>query len=427
MEKEEGTIDFLRANPVSGRQVMLSKLATTALATLTMLFLLMPLAELCTGARLQKNDQWATFGLWLPAILEAIAWGTLFSLLTARPLLAVILAITAASTAAHLLASAARTQPNAPFEFVAYLRAAPWRVSISLMVLAADAYLGLRWLDDRREIRKPRRQGAATGEAPLIEQSAMDTAATKVSLIRKPDFSAIFGHLLWQHWCQSKWLKLAVSLFGFPLAVGAFGIVEILFLRPHGIQREEFFAFALAVWFAIMGACVFLPDQEHAQVKYFAEHNVPPRYLWLSRIAPWLTVVLFLSIAFIISLYLWDGNFQTYRLLMRTYADPGTYGHRYWVNRFTYIRLPPIGFDLAVMIASFAVGQWMSMFIRSGLMAGFLAVLITRVFVRLGFANACDAGSILVVGGAHPALRSCLRPGCVRPIGSANAAPGKRA
>ena len=54
-------------------------------------------------------------GLWLVAALEAIAWGTLFSLVTARPLLAVILAMTAASSAAHLLAWWMRLVPNFGF------------------------------------------------------------------------------------------------------------------------------------------------------------------------------------------------------------------------------------------------------------------------------------------------------------------------
>ncbi len=104
-EQEEGTFEFLRAAPISSRQVLASKLCLTAIGTVVMFILLWPVAQWFNRSQLPEDAQLHNLlGLWLVAALEAIAWGTLFSLLTARPLLAVVLAMAAASTAAHVLA-----------------------------------------------------------------------------------------------------------------------------------------------------------------------------------------------------------------------------------------------------------------------------------------------------------------------------------
>ena len=85
MEREEGTFEFLRAAPITARQVLASKLAVTCLATLAMFIVLWPATLLFTYPK-SPHALDGMLGLWLMAALEAIAWGTLFSLLTARPL-----------------------------------------------------------------------------------------------------------------------------------------------------------------------------------------------------------------------------------------------------------------------------------------------------------------------------------------------------
>src|SRR6476620_8656812 len=120
-EKEEGTFEFLRASPVSSGQILASKLLLTAIATLAMYAVLWPLALWATAAHLPEPTQLpGMLGLWLVGAIEAIAWGTLFSLLGARPLLTVVLAIAAASTFAHSLSWGFRQISNYEFEWMSY-------------------------------------------------------------------------------------------------------------------------------------------------------------------------------------------------------------------------------------------------------------------------------------------------------------------
>ncbi len=48
----------------------------------------------------------------------------------------------------------------------------------------------------------------------------------------------------------------------------------------------------MAAFAALMGACVFLSDQERRHFRFFVEHNVPPRYVWLTRQTAWLGTLL---------------------------------------------------------------------------------------------------------------------------------------
>src|SRR4029077_8576761 len=128
--------------------ILASKLALTFVATLAMFAVLWPLALWATGAHLPEPTQLpGMLGLWLIGALEAIAWGMFFSLLGARPLLAVVLAMAAASTLAHGVSWQFREPHNYVFEWMSYIRSAPWRALVALVVLGVDIYLGRNWLD----------------------------------------------------------------------------------------------------------------------------------------------------------------------------------------------------------------------------------------------------------------------------------------
>ena len=128
-------------------QVFLSKVGLAAVAALVMLVILAVSTVVFTDTPSSEylNEM---FRMWLVAILEALAWGTLFSLLSARPLVAVVLAVAAASTVAHLLAWTITRGPIHAFEFGPYLKAVPLRLLSALVVLGVNTYLGLRWLGD---------------------------------------------------------------------------------------------------------------------------------------------------------------------------------------------------------------------------------------------------------------------------------------
>ena len=124
VEREEGTSEFLRAAPISAWQVLASKLAIAAIGTAAMMIVLLPLARQFAQRPVPIDEIWnGILGLWLVSAFEAIAWGTLFSLIGTRPLVAVVLTLVAVSTCDHVLARLNKGPTPEVFEWLAYLRA----------------------------------------------------------------------------------------------------------------------------------------------------------------------------------------------------------------------------------------------------------------------------------------------------------------
>ncbi len=121
---EEGSFDFLQAIPVNSKQLFISKITVSIIATLVMYAVLYPLTLLFTGGKVPDvNFVQTMLAICLTAALEAIAWGTFFSLICMRPLVAICLAMLAGSTVAHVLAW--RQSPSmGALDLSAYARAA---------------------------------------------------------------------------------------------------------------------------------------------------------------------------------------------------------------------------------------------------------------------------------------------------------------
>ncbi len=138
---------FLRASPINSRQIFGSKLVVVFLGTAALFAALWPIAYLFVGQQLPDGKILpGLLGLWLVGAVEGIAWGTLFSLLGARPLLAIVLAMVAGSTSAHLISWQFRVGVNLSFDLLSYYYSAPWRILLALAILIVDVYLGLHWL-----------------------------------------------------------------------------------------------------------------------------------------------------------------------------------------------------------------------------------------------------------------------------------------
>jgi hypothetical protein len=380
IEKEEGTYDFLQAIPVTARQLVTGKLLLTVLATLAMYLLLWPIALAFTRGTLPEAPTLTgLLGLWLVAALEAIAWATFFSLLISRPLVAICLAVAAASTVAHVSAWRYWTPGTAFASSVPYAAAAVSRIFGALLVLAIDVYLGLRWLHARpRASARPKSPEAKLSAASpigklnrhlmaLIENRARILVPDAISPHR-PDRGAMLGHLFWQHWRQSR--GLMVLMLAMHVAV-TLAIVNTAFK-----EHDTYGAIAMATIAVVMGSLVFLPDQERRNYRYFLEHNVPPRYIWLTRQAPWMFVIATSTIAIC---YFWVGRYRLDDLLAvfrYGYQDfwrhslPQYYGPR--------VDLPDLFFaTISWVVVAYAAGQWASMHIRSGVMAAFCGLLIS--------------------------------------------------
>ena len=370
LEQEEGTFDFLQAAPVSAWQVLSSKLGLTILATVTMLVVLVPIAWRISGEQLPEEQVLhGMLGLWLLAAVEAIAWGAFFSLLTARPLSAICLALVAVSTTVHVLAWKAGAVASDAFNLTPYLTAAPWRAALAVALLAADVLLGLRWLSDAEPVAglnwKGWKIGRSRGRSTTGTGTNDDT--TTISLSEESSRRTKLGRLLWQHSRQSGRLMLLMGLLQIALVMVAFA--------AYGHPRNDRWAvlIPLAPMAALAGACVFLPDQEKRNYGFFVEHNIPPRTVWLSRQLPWFAM--FATTTFLIGvlcLHL-EGPFQAWSAT-RTWPHihPPTLPFPWSLSRTQPLML--LG---AVLVAiCYASGQWTSMFVRSGLLAGFFGLLL---------------------------------------------------
>jgi hypothetical protein len=330
VEREEGTYDFLRASPLSAAQVFGTKLGLTTVGTLAMFVVLWPWALWFTRGTLPGGDDLrGMLGLWLLAAVEAIAWGTLFSLLTARPLLAVVLALFTASTLVHLLAANMAETGTYQFSFTHYSDALLWRLALLLPVLAADVSLGLRWLEHEKP-RPPRKK-----QPPKHTQRAIDRVAAK-QLAAQPERGVIFMRLLWQQWRQSAWLMGLLA---------ALQVALTLMTKYAGFEdSRELAILPLTALAAVMGSAVFLGDQERRGFRFFVEHNVPPRYVWLSRVLPWLCV---LVMSTLVSMSLW---------MLPDEAN-------LWLMSLLSLARPPHGMAIAWVAVAFAAGQWTSMLV----------------------------------------------------------------
>ncbi len=374
MEREEGTFDFLQGSPIKARQVFASKLGVATVATASMFVVLWGATLLFTYPRTPASLD-GMLGLWIMAAAEAIAWGTLFSLLTARPLVAICLALAATSTVTHLLAWSVAPGSLHEFEFAPYLTAVPRRALVVAVVLAGDVYQGLRWLHGgAARVEKARPAMARRKIKELTQAGIAESTAVKTLLI-KPDRGAMLAHLLWQHWRQSAWLMglMAGLVFVTLLMMAIFSSL----LGGH----DRYAVVPMVVFAALLGCCVFLPDQERRRYRFFVEHNIPPRYVWFTRQAPW--IVTLLVSTFVICL-VWlplDSIASLWNLVKSaTEWDPyhwQRYGSFY--EFIPFVEVPPLAIWLAVMAVSYAAGQWTSMLVRSGIMAGFFGLLLGGV------------------------------------------------
>jgi hypothetical protein len=371
LEKEEGTFDWLQASPTTGGQVLMSKLGLTALATVVMFALLWPLAMWLNGGRLPQADALpGMLGLWPLAALEGLAWGALFSLRSTRPLPAIVLALFATSTIVHLLSYAFVQPTQREFRFEPYLSAVPLRLLIVGLILAADVYLGRQWLASseprlRRQSRPNRRNNST------LAAESTDSGSLLSANARQLDRGMMLAHLAWQHMRQSWRLMLLLP----AIQLAATWLVH----AGAAFDYNNFVAILpIAGVAALMGAAVFQPDQERRNYRFFVEHNVPPRYVWFTRVVPWLAVA---TVPTLLATLIWIGPYALKKLLIAGLTIFQVLGQQGRVEFEHWYTLPPLAVGLAAAAMAFAGGQWVSMYVRSGLLSGFFALVLAALLL----------------------------------------------
>src|SRR6185369_6393105 len=135
----------------------------------------------------------------------------------------------------------------------------------------------------------------------------------------------------------------------------------------------------LAAFAALMGTCVFLSDQERRHFRFFIEHNVPARYVWITRQLPWMAMLLVATI-FTCWRLLTHSDFDQLWRLIQSLTDTRQIGRR--ANQFgdfQYLsyHFPKFAVYLSCIAVSYCAGQWASMMIRSGIMAGFVGLILS--------------------------------------------------
>jgi ABC-type transport system involved in multi-copper enzyme maturation permease subunit len=344
-EKEDGTYEFLRGLPVTAWRILTGKLAFAVASTLLLIAALWCLAAgLSRGSSVDaqlRPQLWGTYGL---AAVEGLAWGMLFSLVLRRPLQAAVLAIAAASVAVHV--ALWRSMPFAGeghvFELGQYLAVVPYRSMIAGAVLLVDGLLVRRWL-------RPDKRTARRSLAWWRRRVSTGVSAAAPAMPLSPRRSVILGRLVWQTWRQSRWTMAAMAG---PGTLGAiFAIVEISTLSPSLLRNDVSFFAAIAVAASLMGACVFLSDNERRSVRFLADHGVRPRQVWFARELTWMAGLAAWAIV--------------WRAIIGFLSNGNSAGH--------------FGELIAIAIAGFACGQFASMLVPSGIVAAFVGVVLALV------------------------------------------------
>jgi len=352
-EHEAGTYDFQRALPVSAGRLFLGKVAFAVASTLAILAALWFLSWIVADLGFSHpgfpdwDDQAEVWGLWGVAAAELLAWGIFFSLLSTRPLVAVILAVAAASFCVDRLASgySGVWQPGV------YVAVVPRRLLVAGLVALADLGLGFRFF--REAGRRP-----AWTRRLRIWGRRLARIASAPALAEGYSRRVMFGRLFWQHWRQSRRMILVLIALAFPMLLwmagtGGFG---------HGGGRfpgwapednpTRFLAFGLAAVLAVPlgGASVFLGDQTRRGFRFLAEHGAGPGLVWWSRQLVW-AVTLGLGAAIGLGVLSWAQK----GIRVEVFAE--------------------------LVVVAYTAGQLCSMLIRNGIVAAAISmVLIVPIY-----------------------------------------------
>jgi hypothetical protein len=272
-EHEAETYDFQRAFPVSGRLLVGAKFCFAFVSTLLLPVLLWGVAWLAAGRTL-PGDRWVLLAQWLFGIgvaIQLLAWSAFFSLLIDRVLWATVLA-----TGCVCLVAFVGT-PGLNF-FVHWLQFGRGtggafvfglHVVVTLAVLIADVWLAGRWL---REYPYP------WSPARAISEDSGRAHAPRQHGARV----AVWSRLVWHAWHQNRGtlaivLATCAGIAGVPMVAEMFTRVQ----EGGRVFRIPFVLTPLVA--AVTAATMFWFDQRNRQYRFFTDHGISPRRVWVSR------------------------------------------------------------------------------------------------------------------------------------------------
>ncbi len=324
-----------------------------------------------------SRDTWQALAILGMSIFEATAWGTLFSLLLKRPLVAAIVTLVVGAIGVNVAVNTASSAAVPSANPAAYIDAVPLRCAIVLAVLGLSALVARGWLSPKSErIRlalHPQRERFAAIRARMGALRARTSAPTDT-----PRRSSMLARLLWQTWRES-WKVLGV-----PIVLATLCLVAVMILHAAQSASEWFAAATIFFAPALYGALAFSADQRRGQVKYLAEHAASPRFVWMSRQIVWLGTLVTLAVALsllmvVVCIGLWQYRAQQgFRTIGVTFRP--TYFQLYGllIHSLTIATLIT-SLGIYGLLAAYSIGQFCSMLLRSEILAGFLALVFAVV------------------------------------------------
>lgn len=387
VEHEEETYGFLSTLPTTCWPMFAGKLLVTATSAVLLGVALWILGVMVRGrGGMSGADVSTVLGVLGIGILEAVAWGTLFSLIVRRPLVAAFLTLVIGLVAVNVIVNESSTYPTPSASPSAYVQVIPFRLAAVALLLACSALIARRWLAAGPGLRI----GAgvdANGDEGFRDRFARSLGRL-ASLGRVADPSArpsMLARLLWQSWRESS------KMLFLPLFVGVAALfVQVIFSRLIAWNREapQFFLASLLLFVpALYGALAFHADQRRGNYQFLAEHAARPRYVWFARHAVWLgtlaaVISLILAVVAgvaIVGLGFSAGQFVSNYLVS---GDP-----QYW-NADSFVYTTAVGANDGLRFAwlaagscllAYSIGQLCSMAIRSEILAAFVSLVLAFV------------------------------------------------
>lgn len=381
-ESEERTRDFLLNLPGRWLPMFAAKVTLAVVSAFGLGLVLGVMGGWINGGTWASvADFQNVMAVWGVGVLEATAWGLLFSLWMKQPLLAAVLAIAAASFGAQLAIAAT---PTAHYSFTlhAYSEAVPLRLFLASAVFMLDVWLGARWYEaaPRRSRRKKTPLESASTTSKTV---ATDTHA-------KGSRRKVMARLLWQTWRES-WKTMLAAI---PIGLFLTASVSVLIHASHGYADLPTPILTLLFLPALFGALVFRADQRGDHRQFLVSHASRPRYVWLARHLFWGTCLLGMTVLVNVTIWavvalgiggsthqiLWSvfgvgspGDFYSGQML----GEPRQLSSRLVVLLSLAMRSLSIGWT--AFFTAYALGQFCSLMLRREILAGLLAIIFSVI------------------------------------------------
>ncbi len=338
VEHEEETYDFLSALPARWSPMFWGKLFAAGASAAALALVLSLIAVPMAGpwpAQAKMLEMVSLYGLAIP---EVLLWGTFFSLLLKRPLVAALLAMVAELVAVHLTVNLVPALFIPDWYLQTFLYATPFRLGVVLVVLAVDLWLARRWWP------------AALQTRPMATISVPKAAhALHFPRLR------ILGRLVWQTWRQS-WPMMAWMLV-LTFCIQWAWVPLLSTYAPMARWNPSLLLSAILPLAgpAIYSSAMLHADQRSQHCSFLGVHGANGRDVWFCRLLVW-------SLVYMVPAILPQAIF---------WLQPGATFSVILANAW----LCWLG-----LLPGLALGQFCALTVRQNLVAAFLALLLACLF-----------------------------------------------